>query len=107
MTKIEELEKQVAEIQTAIKVMKEESSPKEEKLPKPMYEKPNRRCKCDGSGYILSDAGGDSYCNFYDKLRCQCTKIKTQEYLNSKVSEHSQFYDNNTRYNNIYAMDSY
>lgn len=48
MTELQKLEKQVAEIQTAIKAMKEESSLKKDEKLKPMYEKPNRECKCDG-----------------------------------------------------------
>lgn len=75
---------------------------------KPKYKLPDTNCsKCRGSGYEYRNAGGDAYHTFYDKIRCSCTKIETQEYLNSKRSEESNFYDNNSRFTSSYAMDSY
>ena len=68
---------------------------------KPMYKKPDKHCpKCKGKGFIINEkiGYGDMYNTYYDKIRCECTKVPTKKYrkLLKKLKE---FYDNNGEFN--------
>ena len=74
-----------------------------------MYKKPNKDCPiCKGAGTLTVKSNyGDDHNYYYDKIRCDCTKVPTKKYRKI-LKKLKKYYDNNSEFNqNILITNPY